>query len=58
MPHTEIAAWGANNNVSFEGPEAQWLYKMSDAYASEYARASGKDVTAPYEHKEPDKDTP
>jgi hypothetical protein len=48
MPHSEIAAWAKNNGIELQGNEAEWLYKMSGAYASELAVCSGKDRVQPY----------
>ena len=48
VPHSEIKAWAENIGLTFEGAEAEWLYKMSGAYADELSRSSDKDTAAPY----------
>jgi len=47
VPHSELKAWAENIGLRFEGIEAEWLHKMSAAYAAEINRANGKDVGAP-----------
>lgn len=49
LPHSEIKAWAENIGLRFYGSEAEWLHKMSAAYAAEISRASGKDASAPFE---------
>jgi len=48
VPHAEIGAWASNTGEALEGLEAEWLHKMSAAFASELQRSNGEDVSAPY----------
>lgn len=48
VPHGELQAWAANIGLTFEGAEAEWLHKMSAAYAAEVANADGKDTPQPF----------
>ena len=48
LPHTEIAAWAANQNMTFVESDAEWLFKMSEAYADELSKSHNKDSPAPY----------
>lgn len=48
LPHTEIRAWALNTGEEFHGLEAEWLQRMSQAYAAELQRSSGEDVAAPW----------
>lgn len=49
VPHTELQAWAINVGLVFEGAEAEWLNKMSAAYAAELTASSGKDAAQPYQ---------
>lgn len=49
VSHSELRAWACNTGVRFEGAEAEWLNKMSEAYAIELARSSDKDTAAPFD---------
>jgi len=48
VPHTEILAWASNTGLTFAGAEAEWINKMSAAYAGELSRSSDENTTSPY----------
>lgn len=48
LSHSELSSWAANIGHEFEGTEAEWLVKMSDAYAAELARSDDMDTPAPF----------
>lgn len=47
VPHSEIYYWAKNVGVRLEGPEAEWLYILSQTYANEFKRSSNTDVKSP-----------
>lgn len=48
VPHSELLAWAANTGLDFRGAEAEWLNKMSAAYAQEIGRSDDADASAPF----------
>jgi len=48
LSHLEIQAWAANVGLEFEGNEAQWLQKMSAAYAGEVSKSNEKNTVEPF----------
>ncbi|MBO29077.1 MAG: hypothetical protein CML61_10050 [Rhodobacteraceae bacterium] len=49
IPHTELAAWAANQGIAFSDSDAEWLYLMSVQYSNELSSSDGKSTPAPYE---------
>jgi hypothetical protein len=47
ISQTEIQAWAANTNVILYDLEAEWLVKMSAAYADEILRSNDQDTASP-----------
>jgi hypothetical protein len=47
ISQVEIQAWAANTNVTLYGLEAEWLVKMSAAYADEIRRSNEQDTAPP-----------
>jgi hypothetical protein len=43
----EIQAWAANTGVILDGLEAEWMVKMSAAYADEILRSNDQDTASP-----------
>jgi hypothetical protein len=48
LSHLEIQAWAANVGLTFEGNEAEWLQKISGAYAGELSESNGKNTPQPF----------
>jgi hypothetical protein len=48
LSHLEIQAWAANVGLAFDGNEAEWLQKISDAYVSELSESNGKNTPQPF----------
>jgi hypothetical protein len=47
ISQAEIQAWAVNTNVTFYGLEADWLARMSAAYAAEILRSNDKNTASP-----------
>jgi uncharacterized protein (DUF1501 family) len=47
VSQAEIQAWATNTNVTFEGLEADWLGRMSAAYADEMLRSNDTNAASP-----------
>jgi hypothetical protein len=48
VSQVEIQAWAANTNVIFYNLEADWLARMSAAYADEIIRSDDNDTAPPF----------